>query len=123
MKPQDYYALVNSSKAINRDYRGEGSYARGNVNAIADVTIVKSNNVVRDETVSDTVPDGKYDVVGTDAFGVVITPSAVGTVKLMDLSLESEYQINRQGWLIVAKYAIGTGILRPECSVELSWAA
>jgi hypothetical protein len=46
-------------------------------------------------------------------------PSAVGTVKLMDLGMEGEYQINKQGTLMVAKYAVGHGILRPEAAIEL----
>ena len=45
--------------------------------------------------------------------------AAVGTVKLLDLATESEYQIERQGTLFVAKYAMGHGILRPECAIEL----
>jgi hypothetical protein len=36
--------------------------------------------------------------------------------------MESEYQIWRQGTLMVAKYALGTGILRPEAAVELKTA-
>ena len=46
-------------------------------------------------------------------------PSAVGTVKLMDLAVESEYDIRRQGTLMVAKMAIGSGFLRPEACVEI----
>jgi len=123
LRPAQYYDLVNSAKAIHRDYRGVGSYAAGKVFALANCTIVKSNNVVRDETISSTVPAGKYDVTGTDSFGLLMTPQAVGTVKLMDLAMDQAYDIRRQGHLVVAKYAIGTGILRPECSIELSWAA
>jgi hypothetical protein len=37
----------------------------------------------------------------------------------MDLAVESEYDIRRQGTLIVAKYAVGHGYLRPDCAVEL----
>lgn len=44
---------------------------------------------------------------------------AVGTVKLLDLAQEMAYDIRRQGTLIVSKYAVGHGILRPECAVEL----
>jgi len=46
-------------------------------------------------------------------------PSAIGTVKLLDLGMESEYQISKQGTLMVAKYALGSGILRPESAIEL----
>jgi hypothetical protein len=38
----------------------------------------------------------------------------------MDLAAESEYDIRRQGTLMVAKYAVGHGILRPEAAVELA---
>ena len=51
--------------------------------------------------------------------GLVMTKDAVATVKLMDLGVESEYQINRQGTLMVAKYAMGHNVLRPACSVAL----
>ena len=47
------------------------------------------------------------------------TKEAIGTVKLLDLATESEYQIQRQGTLFVAKYAMGHGVLRPECAVKV----
>jgi hypothetical protein len=46
-------------------------------------------------------------------------PSAVGTVKLMDLAFETQYDIRRQGTLMVAKYAAGHGVLRPEAAVRV----
>ena len=52
--------------------------------------------------------------------GIVMHKDAVATVKLMDLSVESEYQINRQGTLLVAKYAMGHNVLRPAMSVLLT---
>ena len=51
--------------------------------------------------------------------GMVMTKDAVATVKLLDLGIESEYQINRQGTLMVAKYAMGHGALRPEAAVGI----
>ena len=52
--------------------------------------------------------------------GLVMSKDAVATVKLMDLGVESEYQINRQGTLMVAKYAMGHNILRPAAAIALS---
>ena len=46
----------------------------------------------------------------------------MGTVKLMDLAVESEYDIERQGTLMVAKYAAGHGVLRPEAAVQIQTA-
>lgn len=54
--------------------------------------------------------------------GFVFTPDAVATVKLLDLGMESEYQINRQGTLMVAKYAMGHNVLRPAACIGLSQA-
>jgi hypothetical protein len=39
-------------------------------------------------------------------------------VKLLDLAMEMGYDIRRQGTLIIAKYAQGHGILRPEGAIE-----
>jgi len=80
--------------------------------------------------------NGQYDVpatsvatgsMGTDnlsdlalrVVGMVMTQDAVATVKLMDLSVESEYQIIRQGTLTVSKYAMGHNVLRPAACVLL----
>ena len=67
---------------------------------------------------------------GTDAGGAVdlidevkkirffvMSKDAVATVKLMDLAVESEYQIDRQGTLVVSKYAMGHDVLRPAMAV------
>jgi hypothetical protein len=51
--------------------------------------------------------------------GFIFTPEAVATVKLLDLGMESEYQINRQGTLMVAKYAMGHNVLRPAACIGL----
>ena len=40
----------------------------------------------------------------------------------MDLAVESEYSVRYQGTLLVGKYAVGHGILRPECSAEIKTA-
>ena len=60
-----------------------------------------------------------YTTEASLVLGLVMSKDAVATVKLMDLSVESEYQIQRQGTLIVAKYAMGHNILRPGMAVAL----
>ena len=57
--------------------------------------------------------------VAMEARALVMTQDAVATCKLMDLSVESEYQINRQGTLIVSKYAMGHNVLRPAAAVSI----
>ena len=57
-----------------------------------------------------------------NAFGLCFTKEAVGTVSLKDVSMQmtgSEYKAMTQSTMMVASYAVGHGVLRPECSVSL----
>ncbi|RTL93875.1 capsid protein [Ancylobacter aquaticus] len=121
VRPLQYYGLASNTKVLNKDWNGAGSYSDGKVIKIADVTIVKSNHLP--STAITGSEQAAYDGVFTDTVAVGFTEDAVGTVKLLDLSSEGEYQINRQGTLLVSKYAMGHGILRAECAVELSKSA
>lgn len=51
--------------------------------------------------------------------GVVFHRSGAGTVKLMDLAVESDYLVQNQGTLMVAKYAMGHNFLRASSCVGL----
>ena len=132
--PEVYYQLVAfSTDAINRDFNpeGNGSIAGGMIMSIAGIRILKSNHIpTTDEATTAVAPhnDGGVqndvfagDGTGYGAFnfarskGIIFQREAVGTVKLLDLGIESEYQIERQGTLMVAKYAMGHGVLREEC--------
>lgn len=126
VRPAEFYALAKSTKVLNRDWGGEGSYAGGNVIRVAGITIVKTNNLPSTNVTGSSVAGGTGDKYVGDfsaTVGLVMHPSAIGTVKLLDLGMESEYQVSRQGTLMVAKYAMGHGILRPEAAVELTTAA
>lgn len=122
VRPAQFYALAKSTKVLNRDWGGEGSFAAGNVIRVAGVTIVKTNNLPSTVIANGTLEAGtgnKYAGDYSKTVGLAMHPSAVGTVKLLDLAMEGEYQINRQGHLMVAKYAVGHGILRPEAAIEV----
>lgn len=57
-----------------------------------------------------------------NCFGLCFTKEAVGTVALKDVSMQmtgSEYKAMTQSTMMVASYAVGHGILRPECAVSL----
>lgn len=119
VKPDQYYQLVNSSsKLINKDYgnEGNGSTASGKVMSVAGLEIVKTNHLP--QGVVNTGPTA-YQGTFTNTAAVVWHRSAVGTVKLIDLGVESDYLVQNQGTLIVAKQALGHGILRPESAVEI----
>jgi hypothetical protein len=117
LKPAQFYNLIeSSSKAINRDYGGTGSLPEGRIAMVGGVQIVKTNNLPQsDVTTGPTAYRGDF----STAIGLAWHRSAVGTVKLIDLASEMEYQMRRQGTLVLSKYAMGHGILRPESAVEI----
>jgi len=125
VSPTTYYALVQEDKLINRDFGANGSYSDGTVMRVAGMQIIKSNNLVVDHTAAAAYPDyaSKYAVDGTDVKALIIQKQALGTVQLMDMATEMEYDIRRQGTLAVSKIAVGHGVLRPECIIELRAAA
>lgn len=51
--------------------------------------------------------------------GVAFHRSAIGTCKLLDLAVESDYLVQNQGTLMVAKYAMGHNYLRAEACVGI----
>lgn len=125
VRPAEFYKLASSTKVLNRDWGGSGAYSDGTVIRVAGITIVKTNNLPKSVVAPGTVEAGTGDKYAGDfsgTIGLVMHPSAVGTVKLLDLGMESEYQIARQGTLMVAKYAVGHGVLRPEAAIELTTA-
>lgn len=123
VSPAVYYKLVNSDKLLNLFYNpgNNGSYSDGKVQTVAGFTIVKSNNLAIDHTTSTRYPDynSKYAVDASATVGLFMHPVAMGTVKLLDLSSEMEYDIRRQGTLMVSKMAVGHGVLRPEALYEI----
>lgn len=123
LEPASFYKIITEKSVINRDFsEPNGSLAKGTVYEVAGVKIIKSNNAtaVFGQTVAAaTGQQNTYSGTFTDTIGLVFHKAAIGTVKLMDLKMETEYQVERQGTLMVAGYAVGHGILRPECAVEL----
>lgn len=118
-KPAQYYLLAQTTNVLNKDWGGRGSYADGKVLEVAGVTIRKSNNLPSTNIATGpTAYQGDF----TNTKGVVFHKSAVGTVKLRDLSVMSQYDLRRLGTLIVAKLLLGSDYLRPESSIELKTA-
>ena len=140
LRPSDYYKLITGAdasnsfsltSAVNADIGGQGGIATGMIPQIAGINIYKSNHIPSTDLSAVSSGDGgsNNDVFAANgvgyngdfrnSLGIVSHSAAVGTVKLLDLATESEYQIERQGTLFVAKYAMGHGVLRPECAIEL----
>jgi len=126
LKPAEYYSLANATNAINVDYSGRGSIADGTIPQLAGINLIKTVHLPSTDQSGTGVDVGGANAAQLAAalnnVAVITHISAVGTVKLMDLAVESEYDVRRQGTLMVAKYAVGHGVLRPEACVQIQTA-
>lgn len=132
--PDAFYLLAQNATVQSSLYGVASSLKDAKVPMIAGIEIVRTNHAPFGTTVaadSAVLAGGaglggaganKYAGVFTTTVGVVMHKAAVGTVKLMDLAMESQYDIRRQGTLLVAKYAMGHGVLRPAAAVEIKTA-
>ena len=137
LPPAEYYKLPESAtRTISTDFNpgGNGSFASGNVQQIAGMPVIMSNNVPQDNkapgnTANTNELGGSNNTYAGDdskTIGLVFHKSAVGTVKLLDLQTEmsgNDYSVMYQGTLMVAKYALGHGILRPEAAATIKLSA
>jgi hypothetical protein len=133
LRPEQYYSLFNTTDTsklfyMNKDVGGVGSIATATIPMVAGMAIHMSNHLPSTDESAALAAGDPNSVVRPDLYkadyskivGLVMTEEAVATVKLFDLATEMDYQIERQGTLIVAKYAMGHNILRPACAIAIS---
>lgn len=116
VRPAEFYALFQDTTIINSLYGNGGNIATGELPQIAGIKIVVSNNVPYTDLSGATY----HGVNAAKTVGLVWTPEAIGTVKLMDLAMDSEFLIEYQTTLMVAKYAMGHGWLRCDALCEIA---
>ena len=147
VRPKQYYLLAKEKDLLDRDYSGSnGDYAGAQVMSVAGLKIITSTMmpvtaaalsspydlaVVANQPLVRNNPHG-----GTSGYGVansstglgtgwnecgalVFQKAATGTVKTAEISTESEYFMERRGTLLLASYAMGHGIVRPECAITM----
>jgi hypothetical protein len=128
LRLEEYYKLANATNAVNIDFSGgaNGGVAEGKVMKVAGIELIPTPHFVA-SNVNSGVDQGSATQGGSNPQAVNLSnfvalvshPSAAGTVKLMDLATEMEYDIRRQGTLMVSKYAMGHGVLRPEAAIGI----
>lgn len=123
LRPAQYYLLAQTTKTLNRDWGGAGVYADGTVLKVAGVQIVKSNNLPSGVVHAVQGEKNAYDGDFSNTVALALQKEAIGTVKLKDLSVEksgADFHIMYQSTMMVGKYAMGHGILRPGCAIEIT---
>lgn len=123
VKPAQYYLMAQVTNLINKDWGGAGVYAEGSIMKVANVSIKKTNNLPTTVIAAVAGENNTYNGDFSKTAGVMFHSTAIGTVKLMDLATQmtgNDFKVMYQGTMLVAKYAMGHGILRPECAVEIA---
>ncbi len=102
------YSYLAQSDLINKDYtNGNGGLDSGVVEKVAGANLVTTNHLASASNIEGIA-------------GLVFTSEAVGVVNLIGLQTESNYDFNKFATLISGRYALGCGVLRPECAVAIA---
>ena len=121
VRPSMYYQLVQNGDLLNTDFgnAGNGSQASGGVMKGYGFKIMHSNHIPSTTVAARTGELNNYagDFRRTQA--LAWNRQAVGTVVRQGMVVETEKSVRHQGDLLVAKYTVGTGSLRPECAIEI----
>lgn len=123
LRPQEYHNLLNQGTdvqvVVDRDYGGQGSFAEAQLPMVSGIKIVKSNHT---PGAGDNITTGptKYRGNFNLTRGVAMHKSAIGTVKLRDISLEMEWKPEYQATFMVAKMLVGHDWLRAEACARIT---
>ena len=101
----NYYNLLQSQKAVNRDFNdgSNGSIMDGNVFRIGDTMVLRSNNIA-----------------GADIEGYVFTQDAIGMVELVGLQTDQWFDKDLRATKMVAEMGYGLGVLNPGTVVGIT---
>ena len=122
--PHIFNLLMNSTKAINRDWNpdGNGSIKEGTVFRVAGFELIENTSALgQNLTGLTTTYNGTAHGKDLTNYGIIaFHKSATGVVQLKGLTSEMEYDIRRQGTLMVSKFALGGDFLRPEAVIAVA---
>lgn len=125
--PEDYYAITASSRAINTDFNGEsganGTIADGRTMRVAGIPIYASNNLAQ-AAYTNVAGDynSEYAQDLSKCKGLIFNKECAGVLTLLSPSLQmtsGDWNIQMQATLMVARQAIGMGVLRAEAAVAI----
>jgi len=128
--PESFYAITASSRSINTDFNGgngsNGTIAQGTTARVAGIPLYVSNHL---QQPAYALVAGDYNAdYGQDTSKLevlVFNKDAVGVLTLMSPSLQmtsGDWNIEYQATLMVARQAIGMGVLRAESAVAIEHA-
>ena len=143
--PAQWYLMAQDNMNVDRDFQGQGNVGVNTLKSTFGVNVIKSNALLFGKDVTpynaSTNTDGlvgkpndlkyglplafptKYqaDLSGaTQPVALVWTEAAAATLTLLGVQMETQYDIRRQGTLMVAKMSAAAGPMRSKCAVEIA---
>ena len=126
--PDDYYAITQSSRAINADFAGgygaNGTIASGETLRVAGIPLYSSNHVTQpDYSLVAGDNNAEYAQDLSKCHGLVFHRDCMGVLSLLSPALQvtsGDWNVSHQSTLLVARQALGMGVLRAECAVNIS---
>jgi hypothetical protein len=126
VRPEEYDLLLDSTRALNTDFNGDGSngsFAAGKVLRVKGIPIIWSNHVSQPSyaNVSGYDKNTDYQQDLTKCRAIMFHRDAIGVLTLRDIGLQitpagGDFNIMYQATLMVARMAIGMAKLRSECA-------
>lgn len=127
VRPVQHALLVKSDKLtdtrLNQLQTDLGGWVSGELKGVNAMPIYKTNNYTAVDDRTNTIQPAKRQKDYSTSAAVVGHRSAIGEVSLKDLTMESGYDMRRQGHLMLGKYMSGSDYLRPEAAFELQGSA
>ena len=128
--PEIYRRLpLEQESLVDRDYTSSnGGQDSGEIRRFMGFELVKSNNVPQTDTSGN--PDSNqhggatagndYTLDNSDTVALAFHSSAIGSASLMGVRTSATWFEEYQGWLLLAKQAVGHGILQNGAAIEFS---
>jgi len=139
LNPQRYLSLMkavqtNGFAVANQDYFGiPANLNEATLPRIAGFDIIPTNLLPAANmtatgdavggtpgTFADTPLHTNHTVDASKTIGIIWHPDAVGTVTSIGLRTKMQERVDYLGELLVSYFLLGSGVLRPECAIELS---
>lgn len=118
IRPAQWYLLLASTKIINRDWASGGSLSTGELPMLGGIELIRSNRIPSTNVTGHANTEYNGDFTKTVAIGW--HRHAAGKLTLGGLATETQYSAFHQGTLLVAKEAVGHGILRTDSAIEIA---
>lgn len=125
LKPLQYRMLVDCDDVVEDSVGGDGSRSKGIVGRYQGLLLRKSNNLPTTDLTGtdDALMNNTYEGNFTGTVASVITSRVLGAVRLSGMKTEHQRHADRQSDYYITSLMVGSGILRPDCAVEIRNAA